>query len=190
MVGSILLIGNFVGYFGVDASPPIPSSTGGLSVPGPTGVVPLDPVTFGAPSVHSAICGDGSPEITEWVPWLSAQVPPRTNQVFLEIVELLDGDVDGGPGAGPAVNATSVCTGAPLDHAPSWYVVLRTPGGTNVAVFSYPAGWDDLGAGAGGVPLENGSTLVLVADPGLSRLSFGLCVFGDLGEPIQQCDQL
>jgi hypothetical protein len=190
-VYGLLVLGvlNIAGYYAVNAS-----GTGSNAAPiGPVPVTaggPSDNVTFGHPAFSSATCGDGQNITVESVPWVSATVAPVTSQVFVEVVEQLDGDIDGGPEPTPAVTATSVCAGAPLDSPPSWYVVLRAPAGENIAVFSYSTNWVILSHTAN-APIANASTLVLIANPQLSGTSLSLCVMGDIGTvPIQGCQDL
>jgi hypothetical protein len=185
VIGLVVLAAiNFSAYYGLN----LPSS-GAVGGPSPPSGVP-DNVTLGAASLQNTTCGDGKSMVTESVPWVNASIPPTTDQVFLEIIESLDGDVDGGPAPAPTVTATSVCAAAPLTIAPSWYVVLRSPMGPNVAVFSYSTNWVVLSGGAY-APIQDGSVLVLVADPGLSGRSFTLCALGGPSAPdINACATL
>jgi hypothetical protein len=186
----LLILGllSFTGYYAENANGP-GSAGAPVSLP-PVTSATADNVTFGTPSLHTTTCGDGRNTSVEWVPWVSARTPPVTSQVFMEVVEQLDGDIDGGPEPVPSVNATSVCEGAPLSTAPSWYVVLRAPGGENVAAFSYTTNWMILGHSSS-VRIANGSTFLFVADPELSGASLSLCVVGDIGAlSIQGCVDL
>jgi hypothetical protein len=175
----VLALVNFTAYYGVHAGNS--GGSGGSPFGLPSSGGPSDNVTLGTPTVRNTTCGDGQNMTTESVPWVSATVVPSTGDVFLEIVELLDGDVDGGPEPAPTVTATSVCASAPLTVAPSWYAVLQAPVGANVAVFSYSTNWIILDHSAATVPIYDGSTLVVVADPQLSGASFELCALGGPG---------
>lgn len=190
VVAALVVLGllNFAAYYGIHGSILGPSGNGSLTVSGPSG--PTDNVTLGTPTIHNTTCGDGRTVQTEWVPWVGAQVAPTTAQVILEVAELLDGDVDGGPTPAPTVTATSLCPGAPPSVSPSWYVVLRDPAGANVATFSYATSWVILSHLAA-AEIFNGSALVMVADPPLAGTSFALCVLGTVGAPsISACAQL
>jgi hypothetical protein len=163
-------------YYGVHAPGP-----GALAAENPSLPLPhvyLDSVTLGTPAVQNVTCGDGATVKTELVPWVNASVEPTTHQVFLEITELLDGDVDGGSAPNPTVTSSSVCAGAAPTVTPSWYVVLRSPNGTNVAVFSYSSNWVILNQASSELGIANGSSLILVANPSLAGLTFGLCALG------------
>jgi hypothetical protein len=186
MVAALLLLGmvNFTAYYGLHAA--APGSPNGT----PTGGL-ADNLTLGAPSLHTTTCGDGRNITTEWVPWVGAQFVPSTNQVFVEVQELLDGDIDGGPAPTPSVTADSFCSGSPPSTSPSWYVVLRPPVGNNVAFFSYSSNWVILNHASADIPITNGSTLVLVANPPLAGRSFALCIMGETGARfLNACSQL
>ncbi|MCI4327013.1 MAG: hypothetical protein L3K16_05190 [Thermoplasmata archaeon] len=185
----VLGILNLAGYYALNASGPGASGSPLAPVAGPGGAA-ADNVSFGTATQHSTTCGDGRNATVESLPWVGAGTPPLTSQVFLEVVEQLDGDLDGGPEPTPAVTATSVCAGAPLTAAPSWYAVLRAPSGDNVAVFSYSTNWLILNHAAS-ASIPNGSTLLLLANPALSGTSLALCVVGDVGAtPVQGCANL
>lgn len=189
VVFALLFLGvvNFVAYYALNA--PGPTSGGGSVNSAPGG--PTDSVTLGTPSLHSAVCGNGATVTTESVTWVGADVTPTTGQVYLEVVELLDGDVDGGSAPVPTVTNSSVCGGSPLAVNPSWYVVLQAPAGANIASYSYPTGWVILDPASGTPPISNGSTLVLVSDPPLAGTSFALCAMGGIdGLSIDACAQL
>jgi hypothetical protein len=186
----LLVLGllNFGGYFAENTSGP--GSPEAPVSPPPVASVAADNVSFGSPSLHTTTCGDGRNTTVEWVPWVSARTPPVTSQLFMEVVEQLDGDIDGGSEPVPAVTPSSVCAEAPLTTTPSWYVVLRAPSGDNVAVFSYTSSWIILDHSAN-VRIANGSTFLLVADPQLSGTSMSLCASGDVGAlSIQGCVDL
>jgi hypothetical protein len=187
-----LVVMTFSIYYGQSAfapSPP-PSSGGGGSS---SGGAPRNThyITFGDPTVHDTTCGDGTVFPTETVPWVGSRVALTTHDIFLEVVELLDGDVTGGPTPTPSVNATSVCAGAPPTSSPTWYVVLQNPSGANVAYFSYSQGWAILDPPYTPVTIANGSALVLVPFPQLAGTSFGICVLAVVGTAsIGDCAQL
>lgn len=163
-------------------------SGGGSSSSAPSGSVS---VVLGPAVVATTTCSDGKSATVEGVPWVSASAPVSTNQITLEIQELIDGDIDGGPTAYPSVSASYVC-GAPLVSAwTSWYAVLQNPGGVNIAFFSYSQSWVNLNQPGAGITIANGSTLFVVSDPSYAGVSFALCALGDAGAPtISVCGQL
>lgn len=109
---------------------------------------------------------------------MSASEPISTARITLEMQELIDGDIDGGPTPTPSVTADYVC-GAPLSSPwTCWYVVLQTPGGVNVAYFSYSSGWVNLNDPGAPITIANGSTMVMISVPSYAGLSFALCVIG------------
>jgi hypothetical protein len=158
---------------------------GGAAAP-PSGALVL-----GTPIPATTTCTNGESAPMEAVPWVGADPPLTTANITLELVELIDGDVDGGPTPAPSVTVASVC-GAPwVTGWASWYAVLQNPAGANVAYFSYSQGWVDLAAPGQPLPIGNGSTLVLISDPSFANLSFGLCVLGIVGGPsLDVCAQL
>lgn len=148
-------------------------------------------VTLGQPVTETVTCGNGHPFVVESVPWEKARVPEATDQIFLELVELIDGDIDGGPEPSPMVSGTSACAGAPPTASPAWYVVLAAPNGVNVAYFTYTQGWTDLPPASGPLPIANGSALIVLAVPSVAGLSFGLCVLNDVGTAtVDACAEL
>lgn len=174
-VAIVLAAGTFValvvspgGRLSLGGGPP-PPSTGGITV------------DLGGPILATATCADGETTSMEAVPWLSASPALSTAVIYLEVVELVDGDIDGGPTPYPTVTTDSLC-GAPLATPwVSWYAVLQDPAGANVAFYSYSQGWVDLGHSAQPTPIANGSALVLVSDPSFASRSFGFCVVGGPG---------
>lgn len=192
VVGVLLVAGlvTLAVFFGPGASPygSQGPSNGGSSSSGPSGSVS---VTLGPVIVATTTCADGESTTMEILPWVSASAPVSTNEIMLEIHELIDGDIDGGPTAYPSVSASYVC-GAPLQSAwTSWYAVLQNPAGINVAFFSYSQGWVNLNQPGVGITIENGSTLAVLSDPSYAGVSFALCVLGDVGAPtINECGEL
>jgi hypothetical protein len=167
----VLTLINFSAYYAVN----LPSSPVEYGLPPASATA--DNVTFGATSLSSATCGNGQSMVVETVPWENATVPPSTGNLFFELVESLDGDIDGGAAPSPVFNATSVCADRPISANPSWYVVLRDPGGSNIAAYSYSSGWLILDHQSS-APVADGSTLVFASEPQVSGLSFELCALG------------
>lgn len=163
-------------------------SSGGSSSSAASGSISL---TLGPAIVATTTCSDGESTTMEVVPWVSASAPVSTNEITLEIHELIDGDIDGGPTAYPSVSPSYVC-GAPLQSAwTSWYVVLQNPAGINIGFFSYSQSWVNLNQPGVGITIANGSTLALLSDPSYAGVSFALCVLGDIGAPtINECGEL
>ncbi len=149
-------------------------------------------IDLGAPVVATTTCADGESTPLEAVPWLSASPSVTTDEVGFQLVELIDGDVDGGALPVPSVTATSLC-GAPLVTPwVAWYVVLESPTGADLADFTYSHGWIDVDGVSGAQTIPNGSQIDLLSDPAsFAHLSFGLCVVGNLGAPtVNVCAQL
>ncbi len=164
------------------------ASSGGSSPSGPSGSVT---VNLGPATVATTTCSDGKTTTTEGVPWVSSSAPVSTSEIALELQELIDGDIDGGPTAYPSVSASYLC-GAPVQSAwTSWYAVLQNPAGANIAFFSYSQGWVNLNQPGVGITIADGSTLFVLSDPSYAGLSFALCVLGDVGAPtINVCGEL
>jgi hypothetical protein len=172
-------------YYGptVFASFANPPDGAGGNAPG-SGTASVDPsISFGTPTVYNVTCGDGVILPVESVPWVGSNVPLATSQIYLELVELIDGDIDGAPAPPPAVTSTSVCAGAVPNTFPAWYAVLQAPGATNLGYFAYSQGWHFLNSSATSVAIANGSALVFVQRPLPDHLSFALCVTNDLNTP-------
>lgn len=184
-LGVLVALGALVVYFAENVGPgPIgPALTGNnsTSAGGTGGPTKTITVTFGTTAQRTVTCGDGQTFPAEFVPWQGSSQGLSTSQVFFELVELIDGDIDGGPGPVPSVTGSLVCAGAPPHTYDAWYVVLQNPVGANIAYFTYSAGWVMLEPHQLSVPIQNDSTLVFLSDPNVSGLSFGLCVLGDVG---------
>lgn len=141
-------------------------------------------INFGTAISASTPCADGRTITVEDVPWMSASPALSTGEVVFELVELIDGDIDGGPTPAPGVTPSYVC-GAPLATPwASWYLVLQGPAGLNLGYYSYSQGWVDLGSPGSAVPIADGSTLIFVSSQSFAGLSFGLCAVGVVGGPL------
>ncbi len=174
-------------YYGENARPSSGAGSGAASSgrSGPSAPASGSPVniTFGAARVSSVTCGDGRSTTAVELPWIASSPAVETDAIFLELTETLDGDVDGGPGPTPAINATSDCLGGPPSVAPNWYAVLEAPAGRNLAVYGYGLGWIFVNDSLSSVPIAPGSTIVFLSDPSYAGYSFALCVFGAEGHP-------
>jgi hypothetical protein len=169
--------------------PPPPMPTGGANSSDDSGVQPS--ITFGTPVVENATCGDGTSLPVEVVPWNSSNVPVSTDGIFLELVELIDGDIDGGPAPPPAITQSQVCAEGPPTSFPAWYAVLQGPGAFNLGYYAYSQGWVFLNESVPAVTIPNGSAFVFVQSPLPAHLSFALCVLADQGYvPFDDCAQL
>jgi hypothetical protein len=185
--GSLLLVTIVV--LGLYYGPGALTHPGGSSNASTQAILPV--ATLGNTTTFNTTCGNGALYPVDSVPWVSSNVPMSTATFHLEEVELIDGDVDGGPEPTPVINATAVCAGAPPSVSPTWYTVLQSPSGSNLAYYTYTAGWVFLSPSVTQMVVANGSTLVLVADPFVGGLSFGLCVIGEVpGATYDDCDQL
>lgn len=186
VLGTLIVLALVTFYVAFGPAGRVGAGTGASSTSTSTGSVVVD---FGAPIVATATCLNGQSTSVEAVPWLGSSAPLSTANISVELVELIDGDVDGGPIAPPSVTPNYVCGQAFESAWAAWYVVLANPSGENLAYYSYSTGWVNL-AGVT-VPIENGSSLTLVSDPSFAGLSFALCVIGHVGGPtIDSCDQL
>ncbi len=161
--------------------PPAPAPGSPAATGGPSG--PTINIDFGTTTVGNATCGDGRTAQIESIPWQSSTPALAPAELFFELEETLDGDIDGGPGPVPSVTPTSVCARAPIQVSPTWYAVLKDPNGTNFAVYAYSQGWIFLNSSAASRPVPDGSTVVMVSNPSVAGLSFALCVFGDVNLP-------
>ena len=182
-----------VGFYGQHLPPASNASAGtpgglGAVVP-PSNAPPY--LVLGTTGHRTVTCGSGQSFSAETVQWQASQTPLTTDQLFLEVQELIDGDLIGGPAPTPAVTTDYVCAGSAPSANPSWYAVLEDPAGVNVAYFSYASGWVPLDPSVSSVHIVDGSTFVLLAVPDLSGSSFGLCFVGNEGGPsFDQCAQL
>lgn len=192
-VGFLVLVGVIVSvvYYATNLPSTSPALSASTSSRGGAGGIPQY-ILFGPPSLRNVTCGDGRNFEAEVVPWVAARISIQTDDIFLELTELIDGDIDGGPTPTPAVTASSVCAGAPPHVSPSWYIVLQSPAGVNLAWYSYSQGWVVLGSSTvTSIPIANDSSLVLLSVPSVWGLSFGMCALGDVGSAdIDSCAPL
>ena len=191
-IGSLVVFAlfNFVLFYGpyiAAGGPEGPPESGPTAAPG----VSSTSIDLGTPVVGNATCGGNTTFPIETVPWVGSSPPVSTREVYLEVQELVDGDIVGGPSPPPSVTVASLCAAGPPTATATWYVVLQNPSGGNVGYFSYSSGWVVLGHPGADYRISNGSALILLSVPPLAGLSFGLCIFGDLASaPVQACDQL
>jgi hypothetical protein len=188
LVLSVVSLGLYYGMGGFSGGNLSSQATGNDSAGGPGTEIALPFVTFGTPVVHNATCGDGRAFPVETVPWTSSNVPISTQGIFLELIESIDGDVDGGPAPAPSVSLSDVCSSAPPNTFPSWYAVLQGPSGQNSAYYSYNQGWVMLDPSVSTITIANDSALVFVQLPLPAGLSFELCVLSIVhAPPIDDC---
>lgn len=123
-------------------------------------------------------CGGGGSVIVERIPWVASSAALSWGDVVL-LIQDVSGDLLSSTGATPSVNASSVCVGTPPVPTPvaglgndfSWYVVLSSPSGANVATYSVTQGWTGVGPATPTAPtIANGSALTLVCNPSVSAL--------------------
>jgi hypothetical protein len=140
-------------------------------------------VTFGTPTTSNVTCGNGANVTLETVPWDHATATVRTGDIVLEVRELFDGDVVGGPTVTPDVTTTNDCAGAPPGSGHSWYAVLANPAGTNLASFSYSQAWTPINGAPPSVIVTNGATVTILIVPAVANLGYGLFVYGGENGP-------
>ncbi|HTT26628.1 MAG TPA: hypothetical protein VMH90_06700, partial [Thermoplasmata archaeon] len=170
----VVLIVALAAYYVISTPHPAGSSSGGGGggCPSPCTTPVTDYVTLGAPSVSSVTCGEGGQASVEEIPWIGATAPLTTADVFLELREIVDGDIIGGSGSAPFVTRASLCPGAPPSPAYSWYVVVEDTGGANIMTFCYASGWTPVGPGPSSIPLSNGTELFLVIAPAVAGAGY------------------
>jgi hypothetical protein len=181
----VLLVVVAAGIYVATTPRPTGSSSGGGSgcTSGCTSP-PTDYVQFGSPIVSSLTCGEGGSVSVEEVSWLGATTPLTTADVFLEVTEIVDGDIVGASSSAPFVTRASLCPGMPPSPSYSWYVVLQDSGGANLMSFSYANGWAYIGPGPSSLPLSNGTELFLVVTPSLAGIGYALDAGGTEGGPV------
>jgi len=154
VVVAIIILGI---YAIVSAKPFNPSSNGGNPNPGPPIIV-----NFSAPVAGQVPCAGGGTGYTERLVWTNSSAPVTTGDVGILIKEP---DNDSVPDQGVVANATSsnVCAGSPPNAVTwSWYVVLAAPNGTNILTYTDDHGWTSVTHGPSNVPIEDGTTWVIV----------------------------
>lgn len=181
-IGQVMVVAIIVlGVYAILTAKPVSSSSD--YVPprlGPTIVVHL-----GSPLVSSVPCGAGGTVVAERIPWVDASQPITTGDIALRVYEIWDGDFIGDPNAAPNVSASSLCAAALPNPATQWYAVLASPNSTNLLTYTVAQGWVAVTHGPWNFPVENGSALVLVANPSLADSGRGFQVFGFAdGSPI------
>ena len=163
-----------LGAFAILTAKPIPP--GGDLVTVPTG--PPIHVTLGTPVVTSVTCGDGSSATVERVPWENASVEVGTGVVQIRVIQLGDGDIVADGGVPATATPTNACAGAPPSGNERWYGVLADPNGTNVDTFTFDQQWHSVTNASWNVPIENGSSVLVVENPSLAAQGYGLQVVG------------
>jgi hypothetical protein len=157
---------------------PASGTTGASNGPGASTIY----VTLGHPSVSTYSCGDGKGVSLESIPWLRSTARVETGEFVIEVRELADGDVVGGPTAKLNVTSSNLCAGAPPSTY-TWYSVIQTPTGTNVASFDYVQGWATVGGAPSSDPVVGNSTINLLIAPGVAGLGYGLFLYGVVNGP-------
>jgi hypothetical protein len=194
LVLTVVTLAGLVFYFGANPRGLGPGNVGNPGAGAGNGsgsTVYLPSITFGSVTEWNTTCGNGQSYPVETVPWLNSNVPLSTRGMFFELVELIDGDVDGGAAPAPSISPSAVCDAATPSPFPSWYAVLQNPNGTNVGYYSYSQGWGFLNASTAAMTIPNGSALVFVQNPLPAGLSFALCALSDVGAPpFDDCAQL
>lgn len=173
LVVAIILLGI---YAIVSARPFVPSSG-----PGPSPSGPPITVNLTHPVLGQVTCGNGGTAYTERVVWANSTSPVTTNDVSPRVYELFDGDVVVDNGVTANVSSTSLCAGDPPSGGGliSWYVVLTAPNGTIELGYTFDQGWVSVDRGPVNLPIENGTSLVVVVDPDIASKGYGLGVVGE-----------
>jgi hypothetical protein len=152
----------------------------------PSAKIGATPVLVGlAPPVVGTIpCGSSTVLHSEAIVWTNATGNLTTADIYLKLVELVDGDFIGARDPPAEVTASSACAGDPPGGAFDWFVVLGAPkGGAFLAVFSYLNGWEAVGGAPSPAPIADGSTLTVVSVRSFSNNGYGLLVQGSVGGP-------
>jgi hypothetical protein len=153
------------------------SGTGGNLPPGT-----VVRVTLGLATVSNLTCGSGTKIKDEQIPWVKASATVRTDEIVLEVRELADGDLVGGPTSPPQVTGNDSCAGTPPSSY-AWYAVVTDPSGVNVATFSYSQGWSPVGSASSAPSIPGGSTIQLLIVPSVANLGYGFFIYGGVDGP-------
>lgn len=179
VVALALIVGAALLWTPLHPAPPQPTkSKGGGS--GPSGTVTI---TLGKPTLANVTCGNGASVELETVPWVRATSTLTTGDLVMEIRELADGDVVGGPTTPPDVTGTNDCAGSPPSGGLAWYAVLANPAGTNIATFSYSQSWSPVGGAPPSPTVAAGSSITLLVVPSVANHGYGLFVYGSINGP-------
>jgi hypothetical protein len=155
-------------------------ATGPAHSIGPAPVV----VDLGPPTVGRASCGNGTMLYTEVIPWDRSSETLTTSQIYVKLVELIDGDYIGGRDPPGTVTPTSLCAADPPSGAFDWYLVVGAPQqGPYESVFCYALGWGVVGGASLSAPIPPGSSLTLVSVRSFSNNGYALAIVGAVGGP-------
>ena len=183
-VGVLLIVVLIVVAFAtiLTAKPFTPSSGPGYPAwwPNPPGTPIL--VQLGTPSVGTVTCGQGGTAYTERVSFLSSSQPITTGNAYLVVYEIGDGDYIGDANTVANATATNVCSGSPPGLPTLWYAVLVAPNGTNLLTYTEASDWTAVTGSSWNIPMEAGSTLVLVTGASLAGTGRALGVIGFVGQ--------
>lgn len=172
LVVAIIILGI---YAIVSARPFVPSSGPGPPTPGPPITVNLT-----RPAVGTVTCGNGGTAYTERIVWANASALVMTNDIDATVHEA-DTDIVSDIGVVPNVTLSSLCAGDPPSGGSvlfSWYVVMVAPNGTILLSYTISQGWVSVTGGTSTIPIENGTTMIVVTDVSIAGRGYLFWVAG------------
>jgi hypothetical protein len=155
------------------------ATSGILSPATPAPPAPGIFVAFGNPTLGSATCGGTTTYPTETLRIASLTRPFTTAQASVEVIELGDGDILPTVTARPETTLSTLCVGAPPPvNSISWYAVLVSPAGQNLATYTYTQSWAPVPGASFPAPLSNNTALTFVASENISGRGYGAVIGG------------
>jgi hypothetical protein len=157
-------------------------ATSGALTPAPAGASGTTAgisVLFGSPTIGSTSCGGATTYPTEQLPIQALTRPFTTAQASIEIVELGDGDIISTVSARPETTLSALCTGAPPPAGTiSWYGVLASAHGQNLATYTYSQSWAPVPGASFPATLTNDSSLIFVMSENIANEGYGTVING------------
>jgi len=175
-VGQLLVVAILVlGVIAIVTARPFnPSSGSSGPNPGP----PIT-VTFASPTVRQLTCGNGGTGFAEKIVWSNASAAVTTGDLSPRVYEIFDGDPISDLGVVANVTSTNLCAGSPPNPSTqTWYIVLQAPNGTTLLSYTVNQGWTSVTHGAWNIPIENGSSVIVVSGASFANRGLGFAVVG------------
>jgi hypothetical protein len=154
-------------------------ATSGVLTPSPggTGGGPGIYVAFANPILGTTTCGGTATFPTEQLRIGSLTRTFTTAQASVEVVELGDGDILPTVTARPETTLSALCTGAP-PMGITWYAVLVSPAGLNLATYTYSQSWAPVPGASFPATLANDSSLTFVFSENIANQGYGTLMTG------------
>jgi hypothetical protein len=135
-------------------------------------------VVFANPVLGNTSCGGSATFPTEQLRIAGLSRPFTTAQASVEVIELGDGDILPTVTARPETSMTALCTGAPPPPGISWYAVLVSPYGQNLATYTYSQSWSPVEGASFPASFVNDSSLTFVMSENLANQGYGAVLSG------------